>query len=104
MGWQCNPFCRSAGERNFAYDDIYDLCDRQPCQAAGLGCREGKGEGEGEGAGGKHSESNVVVNGGMDYGDVFDGYYESAMDSVANGDGAGSSIGDIVSGYFEGLN
>ena len=73
-------------------------------EVKGNGENNGDGDGKGEDASGKHSESNVVVNGGIDYGDVFDGYYESAMDSVANGDGAGSSTGDIVSGYFEGLN
>ncbi len=69
----------------------------------GNGDGETNGDGQGEGAGGKHSESNVVINGGTDYGDVFEGYFEGAMDSVADGEGSGSDVGDIVSSYFEGL-
>lgn len=70
----------------------------------GSGEGEGNGDGKGEGAGGKHSESNVVINGNTDYGDVFDSYFESAMESLANGDNSGTDLGDIISSYFEALN
>ena len=70
----------------------------------GKGEGEGEGDGKGDGAGGKHSASNVVVNGATDYGDVFDTYFEQAMESLANGDSAGTDLGDIISSYFEALN
>ena len=61
------------------------------------------GNGNGEGAGGKHSNSDVVVNGATDYGDVFDDYFEEAMESLANGDSAGTDLGDIISAYYAAL-
>ena len=71
-------------------------------QGQGKGEGEGQGEGQGEGAGGKHSESNVIIDGKTDYGDVFSDFFDAAMDSLTEGDGS-STEGDVVGNYFEGL-
>lgn len=68
----------------------------------GKGEGEGEGDGKGEGAGGKHSESNVVVNGRTDYGDLIADASQNAMDSMSSSDGS-STVIDIVSNYFQGL-
>ena len=71
-------------------------------QGQGKGEGEGEGEGQGEGAGGKHSQSNVIIDGKTDYGDLFDDFFDVAMDSLTEGDGS-STEGDVIGNYFEGL-
>lgn len=68
----------------------------------GNGEGESEGDGQGEGAGGKHAPSNVVIDGQKDYGDVLD--IDTVMDSLANGEGSGSDLGNIIDSYFGALN
>lgn len=65
----------------------------------GQGQGESNGDGKGEGAGGKYEDANKVYDGNTAYGDVFDDALEGAMDGLDTS----TTEGDVIDGYFKGL-
>lgn len=64
---------------------------------------EGQGDGQGDGAGGGWSDSNQIIDGSTDYRDVFDTYYDMAMEIIKNGGELPQELRDFIEKYFGSL-
>lgn len=64
---------------------------------------EGNGQGQGDGAGGGWSDSNQIIDGNTDYKDVYDIYYEMAMEIIESGGELPPELADFIEGYLGGL-
>ena len=64
---------------------------------------EGQGDGQGEGAGGGWSDSNQIIDGSTDYRDVFDTYYDMAMEIIKNGGELPQELREFIEKYFGSL-
>ena len=61
---------------------------------------EGNGEGQGDGAGGGWSDNNQIIDGNTDYRDVYDIYYDMAMEIINSGGELPPYLKDFIEGYF----
>ena len=61
---------------------------------------EGNGEGQGDGAGGGWADNNQIIDGNTDYRDVYDIYYDMAMEIINNGGELPPYLKDFIEGYF----
>ena len=64
---------------------------------------QGHGDGKGEGAGGGWSDSNQIIDGSTDYRDVFDTYYDMAMEIIKNGGELPQELREFIEKYFGSL-
>ncbi len=71
----------------------------------GTGGQEGQGQGngQGDGAGGAWSDSNWVIDGETDYRDVYEMYYDMAMDILNNGGEIPPELREFIEDYFGSL-
>ena len=60
----------------------------------------GKGNGRGDGAGGGWTEGNQVIDGKTDYRDVYDTYYDQAMEIIRNGGELPDYLKDFIEKYY----
>lgn len=60
----------------------------------------GKGNGRGDGAGGGWSEGNQVIDGKTDYRDVYDNYYDQAMEIIRNGGELPDYLKEFIEKYY----
>lgn len=69
---------------------------------AGEGGQEGggKGDGKGEGAGGGWSDGNQIIDGNTDYRDVYDLYYDMAMEILKNGGELPDYLKEFIEKYY----
>ncbi len=63
----------------------------------------GDGQGQGQGSGGGWSDTGVIIDGSTDYRDVFDAYYQLAMQFVQNNQEIPSDLLQFVEDYFNNL-
>lgn len=61
---------------------------------------EGKGNGRGDGAGGGWSDGNQVIDGKTDYRDVYDQYYDMAMEIIRNGGELPDYLKEFIEKYY----
>lgn len=61
---------------------------------------EGQGDGQGDGAGGSWSDSNQIIDGETDYRDVFESYYDMAMEILNNSGNYPPELVEFIQGYF----
>lgn len=61
---------------------------------------EGKGNGRGDGAGGGWSDGNQIIDGKTDYRDVYDVYYDMAMEIVRNGGELPADLKEFIEKYY----
>ncbi len=64
---------------------------------------EGQGDGQGDGAGGGWSNSNMIIDGETDYRDVFDNYYNMAMELIESGSELPPELIEFIERYFGSL-
>ncbi len=63
----------------------------------------GKGEGQGDGAGGGWSDSNQIIDGNTNYLDVFEQYYNMAMEILQNGGELPPELKEFIEEYYGSL-
>lgn len=61
---------------------------------------DGKGNGRGDGAGGGWSDGNQIIDGKTDYRDVYDIYYDMAMEIVRNGGELPADLKAFIEKYY----
>lgn len=61
---------------------------------------EGKGDGKGDGAGGGWSDGNQVIDGNTDYRNVYDIYYDMAMEILKNGGELPPELKEFIEKYY----
>ena len=61
---------------------------------------DGKGNGRGDGAGGGWSDGNQVIDGKTDYRDVYDQYYDMAMEIIRNGGELPDYLKEFIEKYY----
>lgn len=64
---------------------------------------QGNGNGQGDGAGGSWSSNNWVIDGETDYRDVFEMYYDMAMEIINSGEELPPELKAFIEGYFGSL-
>ena len=76
--------------------------DKGEGSGSGNGGQEGggKGNGRGDGAGGGWTEGNQVIDGKTDYRDVYDTYYDQAMEIIRNGGELPDYLKDFIEKYY----
>ncbi|HBF14796.1 MAG TPA: hypothetical protein DDW30_03770 [Clostridiales bacterium] len=76
--------------------------DKGDGSGSGNGGQEGggKGNGRGEGSGGGWSEGNQVIDGKTDYRDVYDNYYDEAMEIIRNGGELPDYLKEFIEKYY----
>ncbi len=76
--------------------------DKGEGSGSGNGGQEGggKGDGRGDGAGGGWTEGNQVIDGKTDYRDVYDTYYDQAMEIIRNGGELPDHLKDFIEKYY----
>ena len=83
-------------------DDGSSGDDKEEGSGSGNGGQEGggKGNGRGDGAGGGWTEGNQVIDGKTDYRDVYDTYYDQAMEIIRNGGELPDYLKDFIEKYY----
>lgn len=61
---------------------------------------DGKGNGRGDGAGGGWSEGNQIIDGKINYRDVYDSYYDQAMEIIRNGGELPDYLKEFIEKYY----
>ena len=61
---------------------------------------DGKGDGKGDGAGGGWSDEGKIIDGTVDYRDVYQTYYEMAMDILNNGGELSPELRAFIEKYY----